>query len=109
MNLEQATPLKRFTPSPSPFGRSRRATSTAPTANRVDPVEHALEAANSVPKLLTPEQVATLLGVTERTLERWRMTGDGPPYVGLTRRTVRYSEAALIAFVAARVKENTAQ
>ena len=105
MNVEQSPPLKRF-PGPNPFTRSR-AKKTEPV--EVDSMEDALDAAQSMPKLLTPEQVALSLGVTERTLERWRMTGDGPPYVGLTRRTVRYSEAALIAFVAARVKENTAQ
>jgi hypothetical protein len=80
---------------------------TAPI--KVDPMEDAIAAAQAMPKLLTPEQVAVALGVTERTLERWRITGDGPPYVSLTRSTVRYSEQALAAFVAARVKENTAQ
>jgi hypothetical protein len=72
-------------------------------------MEVALKVAESMPKLLTPNQVATALGVTERTLERWRMRGGGPPYVSLTRRTVHYSKQPLAALVSARVKENTAQ
>lgn len=105
MTVEQTRPLKQF-PSSNPFARKR---ATKPEPVQVDAMECALDAAQSMPKLLTPEHVAASLGVTERTLERWRMTGDGPPFVSLSRRTVRYSEAALIAFVAARVKENTAQ
>jgi hypothetical protein len=72
-------------------------------------VEDSIRAAEKMPKLLTPEQVAKALSVTERTLERWRLTGEGPPFVRLTRSTVRYSQAALAVFVASRVKENAAQ
>ncbi len=49
-----------------------------------DPLEAAMEAAgHAVPALLTPEQVAGLLGVSDRTLERWRSTGEGPSYMSL--------------------------
>lgn len=60
-------------------------------------------------KLLTPREAADLLSVTTRTLERWRMTGQGPEFVSLSRGTVRYTSAALAAFVAGSVKLNTAQ
>lgn len=33
--------------------------------------------------LLTPDDVAKLLGVSKDSLARWRMNGDGPPFVKL--------------------------
>ena len=43
---------------------------------------------------LTPKQVAERLNVTTRTLTRWREQDpyDGPPFVGLTPKTVRYPQ-----------------
>lgn len=61
------------------------------------------------PKLLLPKEVAALLGVGERTLERWRMTGEGPRFVTLSRKTVRYAAQAVAEFVEARARRNTAQ
>lgn len=50
--------------------------------------------------LLTTAEVAAILGVTPRTVERWRnLTGGGPPYVRIGRRTIRYEAAAVAAFV----------
>lgn len=43
--------------------------------------------------LLTPQQVAEMLGVNEPTLKQWRAAGTGPPSILLGRRTVRYNEA----------------
>lgn len=40
-------------------------------------------------RLMTTEELAELLGVTDRTIKRWRECGDGPPYM-LFGRTVRY-------------------
>lgn len=108
MTEQQAPALRRFTTS-TPFSRRSRQPSTEKPIPTVDLVEDAISVAEEMPTLLTPEQVASALGVTERTLERWRMRGDGPPYVRLTRSTVRYSKAALAAFVASCVKKNTAQ
>src|SRR5688572_2673014 len=48
------------------------------------------------PHLLTEKQVATLLGVTTRTLQRWRVTGNGPAWVRVGPRMVRYSEAVMV-------------
>jgi predicted DNA-binding transcriptional regulator AlpA len=75
-----------------------------------DPIATAMDqAAASVPRLLTPEAVADMLGVTERTLERWRMTGEGPKFCKLSRSTVRYQPNDIAAFVADRLRANTAQ
>lgn len=105
---QQAPALRRFVTN-TPFARRRQQAPAEKTVRVVDPVEDALEVAEQMPTLLTPEQVAEGLSVTERTLERWRMTGEGPPFVRLTRSTVRYSKSALAAFVASRIKHNTAQ
>lgn len=51
---------------------------------------------------LTPGHVARLLGVTTETLRRWRDAGEGPPWLALAGRTVRYPAGALNAWRAAR-------
>jgi predicted DNA-binding transcriptional regulator AlpA len=59
--------------------------------------------------LLTSKQVAALLGMTDRSLERWRTAGDGPRFIRLSRRTIRYRRADIDAFLAARVYDSTAR
>ena len=107
MTAEEGRPLPKFG-KPNPFARRRTETRPQP-AIKVDAVEEALNEAQRMPELVNPKQAAALLSVTERTLERWRIAGDGPPFVRLTRGTVRYSMPALAAFVASRVKKNTGQ
>ena len=58
--------------------------------------------------LLTPSAVAALLRVSAKALERWRGTGDGPRFVRLTRKTIRYQLSDVEAFVAARLRSSTA-
>jgi hypothetical protein len=58
--------------------------------------------------LITPAETAGLLGVTAKVLERWRGTGEGPAFVRLTSKTIRYRSEDLDAFVAARVRASTA-
>jgi predicted DNA-binding transcriptional regulator AlpA len=41
--------------------------------------------------LLTTEQAATKLGLSERTLEAWRSRGEGPPFLRVGPRRVAYS------------------
>ena len=60
-------------------------------------------------RLLTAREAAAILQVSEPTLERWRSTGDGPPYIRLSARAIRYREAELSAFIEARLTRNTAQ
>ena len=56
-------------------------------------------------RLLKPKQVAALLGVSERTLERWRGAADnpGPSYLRLSARAIRYTVEAVDRFVADRI------
>jgi predicted DNA-binding transcriptional regulator AlpA len=61
-----------------------------------------------MPTLLTQRQAAEMLCLSERTLERWRVSGDGPAYVKLGRR-VAYRECDLIEWVARRIRTSTSQ
>jgi predicted DNA-binding transcriptional regulator AlpA len=56
--------------------------------------------------LLMQREAAALLRLSERTLERWRVSGDGPPFVKAGRR-VGYREADLVAWISARVRTST--
>jgi excisionase family DNA binding protein len=59
-------------------------------------------------RLLTQSDAAKLLRLSERTLERLRLQGGGPPFVKAGR-SVRYRESDLDAWIAARVVSNTSQ
>lgn len=83
---------------------------TRPTVSRNDPIAAAMEhAATEIPRLLTPKAVSDMLGLTERTLERWRITGEGPRYSKLSRSTVRYLAEDVAAFINDNLKASTAQ
>ena len=58
--------------------------------------------------LLTPDQAASRLGVKAAVLERWRGTGDGPKYIRLSKKSLRYRPADLDAFIESRVTSSTA-
>lgn len=52
-------------------------------------------------RLMTSADVADVLGIEQRTLERWRKSGDGPPFM-MFGRTIRYHPARLQQWMAAR-------
>lgn len=56
--------------------------------------------------LLSQREAATLLGLSHRTLERYRCTGFGPAYRKLGRR-VLYVSADIDAWTASRVRTST--
>lgn len=57
--------------------------------------------------LLTPEQAAQLLGLSDRTLATWRSTGrHALPYIRVGGR-IRYSKAALTAWFQSRQRTST--
>ena len=45
--------------------------------------------------LVAPSQLAAYLKVSNSTLERWRRTGEGPPFVKLGRRIVAYQPSSI--------------
>jgi hypothetical protein len=59
----------------------------------------------TLPKLLTPEEVAAYLGLEQvRTLADWRLRRMGPAYLKCGR-AVRYREADIIAWMDAQAKQ----
>lgn len=61
----------------------------------------------NLPKLLTPEQTAEILGVTVATLATWRCTKRVPLNYVKTGRLIRYREADVLAFIEARTQTIT--
>ena len=60
-------------------------------------------------RLLRPAEAAERLGVTVKTLERWRGTGEGPQFVRCSSKSIRYREQDLDAFILERLRKNTAE
>ncbi|MBZ0089746.1 MAG: helix-turn-helix domain-containing protein [Thermoanaerobaculia bacterium] len=60
--------------------------------------------------LIDTKQAAQRLGVSPRTVENWRVRGDGPPFLRLSRtKGVRYRLEDLERFVAERVAHSTSE
>jgi predicted DNA-binding transcriptional regulator AlpA len=57
--------------------------------------------------LLREKEVADLLGLSSATLRNWRTRGDGPPFVRLSGRAIRYQPVALREWVAQRTRRST--
>jgi predicted DNA-binding transcriptional regulator AlpA len=53
-------------------------------------------------KLITTQQAADMMGVKPSTLRNWRCAKTGPPFVQLTRRSVKYPQADIEKYVAER-------
>jgi predicted DNA-binding transcriptional regulator AlpA len=59
--------------------------------------------------LLTPKEAATLLKVSVSWLAKARMRGDGPPYICIGRRSIRYVLAALLQWMKSRQRLSTSE
>lgn len=108
LKKKRIAPLVAAGSRPSTDGPAARTASPAPA-----PVPDVIDAAaipahSPMDRLLRPEDVAQILGVSERTLERWRMEGSGPRYLSLSRKVVRYEAGDLRAFLDDRGRSNTA-
>lgn len=60
-------------------------------------------------KILRTREAAAYVGLAKSTLEKKRLTGDGPPFVRLSHRAVGYDVAALDAWLAQRVNISTSE
>ncbi len=58
-------------------------------------------------ELLTVEEAAERLKISKHTLNRWRVTGEGPPFVKYGPRLVRYLEVALTDWEKRRTRSST--
>lgn len=58
-------------------------------------------------KLMSPERLSELIGVSIPTLANWRAQGIGPQFIKLGRRRICYLETDVEAWVKSRVFQNT--
>jgi excisionase family DNA binding protein len=69
-------------------------------------VRQATPTAERVPaasRLLTPENVAEITGLSVETLAQWRSQGRGIPYVKISRNCVRYRQTDLDGWLSERI------
>ncbi len=59
--------------------------------------------------LVSEQSAAEFLSVTPGALQKWRMTGNGPQFVRISSRCVRYQRRDLVEWARARVKSSTAE
>ena len=57
--------------------------------------------------VLSEQKVAWVTGLSVRTLQRARVTGEGPPFIQLTNRRIGYTLSAVEAWIAARQVAST--
>lgn len=58
-------------------------------------------------KLLTSKEVAEMLSVSLMTLKRWRLAGEGPAFIYMSRNSVRYKLEDIEKFVEERRNART--
>jgi hypothetical protein len=61
---------------------------------------------NLLDEYLTPAELADELGVCTKTLDRWRVTGSGPPITKIGRKPF-YSRAGVLAWLRDREQRNS--
>ena len=65
------------------------------------------KAREAVPRFMDTKQVAERLGVKPQTVARWRMHGEGPPFITVGRRAVRYLVKDVVAYAEGQRCRNT--
>ena len=60
-------------------------------------------------RLITETEAAAFLGVTRRALQQWRLNGNGPKYVKISQRCVRYRRVELIKWSEDRLQSSTSE
>jgi len=53
-------------------------------------------------QLLTTQQVADMLGVKPETLRGWRCAKTGPPFIRITKRSVKYDQKDIEKYISDR-------
>lgn len=57
--------------------------------------------------LIDEHAAGAFLNLTPRTLQKWRQSGDGPRYIQISARCLRYRRADLKAWAEARMRKST--
>jgi predicted DNA-binding transcriptional regulator AlpA len=65
------------------------------------------DAVHEPERLLTPRKAADFLSLSPRWLELKRYHGDGPPFVRISSRCVRYRESDLREWINCRIRTST--
>jgi len=60
-------------------------------------------------QLIDEMAAALFLGVTRRTLQGWRLKGNGPRYIRISARCIRYRKVDLIGFSEERLFASTSE
>lgn len=60
-------------------------------------------------QLLLTKEAAAVLRMTPRALENWRRQGNGPPYIRISHRCVRYRVGTLIEWIQAHAHRSTSE
>lgn len=60
-------------------------------------------------ELYVERQAAQFLKVSEKTLQYWRFTGNGPKFVRISKRCVRYRRRDLIDWIKQHLKASTSE
>lgn len=63
----------------------------------------------SAQTLLTVDEAAARVKISKHTLNRWRVTGEGPPFVKYGPRLVRYIDHVLDAWAQKRLHGSTSE
>jgi len=56
---------------------------------------------------LSPLELSQLTGISTKTLEKWRRTGEGPKFIRLSYRKVLYELEVFLAWIKARERKST--
>jgi hypothetical protein len=64
--------------------------------------------AQQIEILLTPIEAAAILKVKPNTLAKWRVTGEGPPFIRVGR-SVRYRARDIACFIDRRTRHSTSE
>ena len=63
----------------------------------------------SSPILLTEKEAGKILGFSIRTLQKWRIEGQGPPFIRVSARTIRYRREDLDQWIESCVRTSTSE
>lgn len=58
---------------------------------------------------LDEQELSKYLGVSTRTIQRWRVSGEGPPWIRMGARAIRYSVKSCKAWAEQRTYKHYAQ
>jgi predicted DNA-binding transcriptional regulator AlpA len=59
--------------------------------------------------ILDPKRVATILGISTRTLERYRSAGKGPPYTKIGGKLIRYRQSDVETWIQQNLSYSTSE